>query len=135
MGQPSLDKKEIEYIIRVLRRGTIAWMGRNECLKRYSKKVLVRRSKKGKSIYKTHWQCAVCTEWFADKGMIEVDHIVEIGSPDFSTAEAIGTYLLKMYCRQSNLQTLCNVCHQRKTSGHNASTRYRRKSEEIEYDL
>jgi len=112
------------FIINVLRQGTIKWPGRAECLRRARKKVFVRVGKKGQRIYKYHWHCARCLRWFRDEKSMEVDHIEEIGpfKGDFDD------YVRRVYCRQSNLQLLCGVCHLVKTQSYSsARSRWKRK--------
>lgn len=118
-------KDETAYLISVLRKGTLGSFARNECLRLASKKVYVRDSLTGKKIFKLHWQCRACKEWFRDKGMMEVDHIVEIGPFKGDWHD----YIERMYfCPQSNLQALCVVCHQRKTLRFtNALRKFKRK--------
>lgn len=121
-----VTKETIDFIINVLRQGTIKWPGRAECLRRARKKVLVGETKSGKPRYKLHWKCAKCGQWFKDQSEMEVDHIVEIGSFSGSWDDFIN----RMYCEQDNLQALCQVCHKKKTIAfNNASLRYRRKNE------
>jgi 5-methylcytosine-specific restriction endonuclease McrA len=120
-----VSKKEITYLIAVLRKGTLGSAARNECLRRARKRVFVRLSKKsGKPIYKYHWQCASCRDWFRDSTMLEVDHIDEIGPFKGDWHD----YIMRMYfCGQDNLRALCSVCHQKKTSNYNAALKYKRK--------
>ena len=119
-----VDKKTIDHILNCLRKGTVTWHGRNECLKRYRKKKLIRLSKEGKRVYKYYYPCLKCKQWFRDVREVEVDHIVEIGSFNGSFDEHIP----RMYCDQDNLQPLCLVCHKAKTKSFTASpVRYQRK--------
>lgn len=120
-----MDKKTTDHILNVLRRGTVKWSGRSECLKLVRRRFVVGEFKNGKpkSIWK--YRCKKCEEWFRYKEM-EVDHIVEVGpfKGDFDD------YARRMYCDQSNLQALCKWCHQKKTAAFNASTRYKRKNKD-----
>lgn len=119
-----MTKDEINYLIKVLRKGTIASAARKECLRRARKKVLVKHAKNGKPIYKFYWQCAKCREWWRDVTALEVDHIEEIGPFKGDWHD----FIMRMYfCGQENLQALCTVCHQKKTSNGNARARYERK--------
>lgn len=118
-------KEDIEYIVNVLRRGTVTWSGRAEVLRRCRKKVFVRVAKSGKKVYKFHWQCEGCREWFRDQRDLEVDHVVEIGGFKGDWNEFIS----RMYSRiKASMQALCLVCHKRKTAAYmNAKMRYTRK--------
>lgn len=123
----SVDKELANYIINVLRQGTIKWPGREECFKRHRKQVWEGQyTKDGRKKYKYHWQCCTCKEWYRDKTELEVDHIKEIGGyrPEI---EHLETFVLRMYCSQDNLQTLCVICHKKKTSGFNSTTKFKRK--------
>lgn len=117
-------KKEIAHLINVLRKGTLSSDARNECLRRASKRVHIGETKAGKPIYKLHWQCAECKEWWREKSALEVDHIDEIGPFKGNWHDFIN----RMYfCGQKNLRALCTVCHQKKTSNYNARLKYKRK--------
>lgn len=119
-----LTKKEIEYVLRVLRKGTLGSAARNECLARARKRVLVGTYKNGKQKWKFHWQCATCREWWPDSTVLEVDHIKEIGGFKGDWHEIV----MRMYfCGQGNLQALCSICHQKKSSNYNAKLKYKRK--------
>lgn len=117
-----LSQEDTIFIKNVLRRGTIKWSGRAECLKLARKRVFLRRSKSGTSIFKFYWQCAVCFEWFKQENSMEVDHIIEIGSfTDWNE------FVVKVFDR-SNLQCLCAGCHLKKTLKFNsARSLYKRK--------
>lgn len=119
-----MEKELADYLINILRQGTIRWKGREECFKRHSKQVFEGQyTKDGRKKLKTYWQCCTCLEWYRDKTDLEVDHIKEIGPFTGNLHE----YALKMYCGQENLQTLCIICHQKKTSGYNSTRKYARK--------
>jgi 5-methylcytosine-specific restriction endonuclease McrA len=122
-----VDRKTIIHIAKVLRRGTLTWHGRNEALAKVSKKKWEgKKTKKGKKILKTYWQCLKCLEWFRDSSSLEVDHIIEVGKMP-ERVEEILDYAKRLY-DAPNLQCLCSVCHQKKTSGYNATRKYKRKS-------
>lgn len=121
-----MDKDTQQYIMNTLRQGTTQWKGRSECLRRHRKLVHDGEFfKNGKPKYKYHWQCAHCKLWFRDQSQLEVDHIVEVGPLD--SWDNIKDFIERLYCEQSNLQPLCSVCHQIKTSKFNAALRYQRK--------
>lgn len=126
-------EKDIKFFFNELRKASIIWSGRNEALKRSSKKVFVRRSKMGKKIYKTHWQCAKCSKWYRNVGDVQVDHIVEIGGvTEFfnKMKQDWNKVFAAMFPRPvwKHLQVLCCICHQKKTKAFmSASLRYERK--------
>jgi 5-methylcytosine-specific restriction endonuclease McrA len=114
-----MDKETVEYIINVLRRGTITWSGRTECLNRGRYKVVIDNKKL--------WarDCDECGEMHLQKNNdLEVDHIIEIGGFKGDWND----FIPRMYCKQSNLQALCFSCHSEKTSNYNAKLRFVRKS-------
>ncbi len=112
------------HILNILRQGTITWSGRSECLRRARKKVEEGKTKDGKTRFKFHWQCNVCKHWFRDCGMIEVDHIEEVG--EFKGS--FDLYIPRLYCEQENLQAICVVCHKKKTAVFNSRDRWVRKN-------
>ncbi len=122
----NLTPDDEKFIINVLRKGTIKWSGRRECLQRARKKRFERLGAKGQKIYKYHWQCSSCERWNRDEKQMEVDHIVEIGSFTGDWNDLI----FKMYARpvKKHLQALCIPCHMKKTLVFNsARTRWQRK--------
>lgn len=123
-----MDQGTIDYVINLLRQGTIKWEGRKTCLRRARKKVLVGQTKEGKPKYKLHWQCAKCKTWFNSQDALEVDHIVEIGPFEGDW----NKFVSKVFCGQDNLQALCIVCHKRKTSFFNSRLKYERKKDYVE---
>ena len=117
-----LDKATIKHVLNVLRRGTIVWKGRSECLNRNRKRIIKGEFKNGKPKKKWMYKCEKCLDWFDLKEM-EVDHIEEVGSftGDFNE------YVERLYCSQENLQALCVTCHAKKTTAFNARERFKRK--------
>lgn len=129
-----MTHEEIKFLINALRHSTIKWSGRRDCLRRARKTFLVGRTKKGKLKKKLKWQCADCKRWYRNQFEMEVDHIKEIGSFDYTAigtnrlAQAIGEFTLKVFARQDNLQALCIVCHKKKTVNFNSAvTQWQRK--------
>lgn len=122
-----MDKSDIIYVINVLRRGTITWSGRNDCLNRGRRKRVVGKLKNGQDKFLWERDCEACNEWFLLKdNLLEVDHIEEIGSFTGDWSDFIN----RMYCEQSNLQALCQNCHAKKTSRFNSTMRFSRKVKE-----
>ncbi len=121
-----LTAEDVIFIKNILRRGTTKWKGRAECLRRARKKVFVRIGKKGQEIFKYHYQCASCKQWYRDQDSLEVDHIIEIGT---FTGDW-NDFIEKVYARpvEKHLQTLCLACHLKKTKKFNAAhLKYQRK--------
>lgn len=119
-----MTQADIDFVKNLLRQGSVRWRGRAECLRRARKKVLVRKSKQGKSIFKYHWKCAKCSAWYRDEKSMEVDHIIEVGPFSGDWNEFIG----RVYCDLSNLQALCVACHLKKTAAYsNAKAQWKRK--------
>ena len=129
MSKKLLTSDDIKFLYNELRKASIIWKGRKECLAGARKKVFVRRAKNGNPIYKYHWQCAECENWFKKETDMEVDHIVEIGGYTGFDGDWNNT-IANMFPRPvgDHLQALCVACHQRKTGRFNsAPSKYKRK--------
>jgi len=123
------EEQDIRFIYNELRKSSVIWAGRKEVLQLASKKVFVRRSKTGKAIYKTHWNCAACRKWFKDINMMEVDHITEVGGVTSFNGDW-NEMIRKIMPRpvSEHMQALCIGCHLKKTNNYNsAMTKYVRK--------
>lgn len=120
-----MQSDDIDYVLNILRQGTITWSGRSRCLQNARKKVWDGTYfKNGKKKFKFQWHCPHCQEWFLNQEDMEVDHKVEIGPFTGDWNE----YIAKMYCDPiKDLQALCIKCHSLKTARYNAS-RMRRES-------
>lgn len=120
-----VDKKTLDYVLNLLRQGTIKWDGRKRCLRRARK--LVHDGtyyQNGNPIKKYFWKCAKCKQWFRDESEMEVDHVVEIGPFNGD----LHNYADRMYPEDPNaLQALCVLCHSKKTATFNATARFTRK--------
>lgn len=118
-----MNQLEINYVINILRKGTITSPQRKACLKKARKKVLEGHTEKGKPKYKYHWQCATCRQWSRNINDLEIDHIKEIGP-----FKGDWNYFIQaMYCHQDNLQALCVLCHSKKTAVFSAQRAFTRK--------
>lgn len=125
MSDFKLRDADVEFIRNLLRQGSVKWPGRADALRAARKKVFVRKSKKGKSIYKFHWQCAKCLRWHRDVKEMEVDHEIEIGSFNGDWNEHLFRHFPP---DRSRLQVLCIACHLKKTKAFNsARTKWERK--------
>src|SRR5690606_20468873 len=110
---------------------SVVWDGRKEALRSARKKVLVRRTKNGKAVYKYHWQCSCCSKWFDNDKRMEVDHIKEIGGVEGFTGDWNET-IRRIFPRpvSEHLQVLCHVCHSKKTKAFmNSREKWKRKRE------
>lgn len=120
-----MDKDTQKYLISTLRAATVTWSGRSQCLNRGRRKRFIGKLKNGGDKYLWENNCEACQEWHLLKdNSFEVDHIVEVGPFTGNWDD----FIKKLFCDQSNLQRLCIICHQKKTSGYNSSLRYQRKS-------
>lgn len=127
-----MDKETQDYIINVLRRGTVTWPGRTECLNRGRRKKVVGKYLNGKEKFLWERACDGCGEWHLLKDSdLEVDHIDEVGpfKGDW------GAFIKRMYCGPENLQALCFTCHARKTSRFNSTLRFTRKNKDAIEEL
>ena len=108
-----VDKNTQRYLINVLRKATLPWWIRGECLRRASKRFqngFVKGGKnKGKQKWITRWKCSECGNYSRS---VEVDHIEEVGGFHGDWTEFIN----RLFCHISNLQVLCVKCHAKKTS-------------------
>ena len=119
-----MDKDTLDHILNILRKGTLTWHGRNECLNRGRRRKLVGQFKNGKDKYVWERNCDSCGTWYPLKdNLLEVDHIEEVGPYKGN----LHDFALRMYCGQENLQALCFSCHKAKTAVFNSSLRYERK--------
>ena len=119
----SLDKETLEHIKNILRRGTITWYRRTQCVNRTRIQKNIGFLKNGKQKLKWFYYCDKCQREFDSPDSLEVDHIKEIGPFDGD----FNTFIERMYCPLDNLQNLCSECHQRKTSNFNSTLKYIRK--------
>jgi hypothetical protein len=124
-----MDKKTTLLIINALRKATISWEGRKNCLNRGRRKKLIGKLKNGKDKFVWENNCESCNTWHDQKeNSFEVDHISEVGGFKGDWNQ----FIPRMFCDESNLQRLCISCHSKKTSSFNATLRYQRKSSEID---
>jgi hypothetical protein len=81
------------------------------------------RYKKDGTRAKKNWvkrQCQVCNEWVGST-QIAVDHIDPVVPPDgypshFDMWDRINLFLKRLWCDKSNLQRICDSCHDKKTN-------------------
>lgn len=81
------------------------------------------RYKKDGSRHKKNWvkrQCEVCSQWVS-AAQIAVDHVdpvVPLGgfAPTLDMWARITIFLQRLWCDKSNLQRICDPCHDQKTA-------------------
>lgn len=97
------------WIISLLRRGTMRWPPRNECLS--NAKTKKKKNKKTNRLAQ-HYRCNSCRKDYPLSEVV-VDHIdpvvdVKKGFVNFDV------YIERMYCAVEGLQVLCSNCHKLK---------------------
>lgn len=120
---------DVEWIYKVLRKESVKWSGRKECLKNARKKVREGTTRDGKPKYKYHWKCAKCQKWYRNEMELEVDHIEEIGGVTSFNGDW-NEMLDRLFPRpiKKRMQALCISCHMRKTNLYNsARSKWKRK--------
>ena len=101
------------WIISLLRKGTIRYPPRNECLRNA---FVDRRVNPNTGRMAKHYRCASCLEVFPLK-QVCVDHIESvIPTTGFTTWD---DYIQRMFCSVEGLQILCVECHAMKSSEEN----------------
>jgi hypothetical protein len=81
------------------------------------------RYKKDGTLAKKPWvkrQCEVCSAWVGST-KIAIDHIDPVVPPDgfpasFDMWDRITMFLKRLWCDKSNLQRICDDCHDKKTN-------------------
>ncbi len=124
-----LPLDDVQFLMEALRKISIKWDGRAECLRNARKLVGEGKHKNGKSKKKYHWQCNKCRRWARNENEMEVDHIFEIGAFKGDWNE----FLCRHFPRPVDkfLQALCRSCHLKKTNAYNAAnTKWKRKKED-----
>lgn len=118
-----LTTEDIKFLFNELRKSSLIWDGRKEALRLARKKVFLRRANNGNPVYKFHWQCKKCENWFDDDKYLEVDHIDEIGGITEFTGDWNET-IARIFPRpvSDHLQVLCLPCHLRKTKQYMAAS-------------
>jgi 5-methylcytosine-specific restriction endonuclease McrA len=95
------------FIRSALRQKSRFWKPITEC------KLQARRLYKGvNKRQKYEYQCNTCKNWCIEK-KINVDHICPAGS--LNSAQDLPGFVDRLFCEVSNLQVLCEKCHDKKT--------------------
>ena len=80
------------------------------------------RFKKDGTRHKRNWvkrECEVCKQWVGSSH-IAIDHIDPVVPPEgfpahFDMWDRITVFLKRLWCDKSNLQRICDTCHDKKT--------------------
>lgn len=100
------------------------------------------RFKKDGTLAKKPWvkrQCEVCGLWVSS-AHIAIDHIDPVVPPDgfpshFDMWDRINLFLKRLWCDKTNLQRICDTCHDSKTQAERIArllTKYNEELDEIE---
>ena len=97
------------------------------------------RYKKDGTRAKKNWvkrQCEVCHEWVSSAS-ISIDHVDPVVPPngfpaDFDIWDRINLFLRRLWCDISNLQRICDPCHDKKTQGERIARLYKKYMEELD---
>jgi len=105
------NRSDIKWLINQLRKVSLKWRGRGECLRNTPRKEkVVGKYKNGNPKKLVYYQCNSCNGWFRTHE-IEIDHIFEVGK-----FKDWDSYVARLFCEPDNLQVLCVSCHTKKTS-------------------
>lgn len=104
------DARFKNWIISLLRRGTMRWPPKNECLKN-AKTKRKKNSKTGRLAQ--HYKCNKCKKDFP-LTQVSVDHKSPVVDPKTGFIN-FDVYIERMFCSLKGLQVLCKLCHDNKT--------------------
>lgn len=95
------------WIRSALRKASMYWKPITQCRNNS------RRAYKG-ALKRQKWeyQCNSCTKWFKATEVV-VDHIKPAGT--LTKADDLPKFVEGLFCEVENLQTLCKVCHNKKS--------------------
>jgi hypothetical protein len=119
-----MAKSKEEYIMNVLRQGTLTWEGRNEVMRNARKLVQEGFHKNGSPKMKYYWYCALCYSGSREESNFEADHISEVGPLVNGDWNA---WIDRLYADPSKWQCICISCHKKKTAAYAASRSQSRK--------
>jgi 5-methylcytosine-specific restriction endonuclease McrA len=94
------------------------------------------RYKKDGTRHKRNWvkrQCQVCSQWVSSS-YISVDHIDPVISVDHGKQDW-NTFIDRLWCNtagKSNLQRICDPCHNKKTQGERITRLTKQYTEELD---
>lgn len=89
---------------------------------------------------KKNWvkrQCEVCDQWVGSSH-IAIDHIDPVVPPDGFSANSdmwdrINLFMKRLWCDKSNLQRICDDCHNKKTQNERIARLLKQYTEELYY--
>lgn len=109
----TLNKSQIEHLIKNMRKSTYTWRGRYKAFDRA--KVKTGEFSTGKPIF--GWTCAICGQVFKKKDVV-ADHILPVvplegyeSGMEFDANE----YVARLLCEESGFQIICKEDHNAKT--------------------
>ena len=105
------DAKFKGWIISLLRRGTMRYPPRNECL---NKAKTDKKINPASGRLAQHFKCKKCKKDFPAKQVV-VDHIKPAVDPKKGFVDW-DTYIERMFCALKNFQVLCKPCHDTKSA-------------------
>ncbi len=96
------------------------------------------RYKKDGTLAKRPWvkrQCEVCSSWVSST-KIAIDHIDPVVPPEgfpphFDIWDRITLFLKRLWCDKSNLQRICDDCHDKKTYAERIARLLKQYTEEL----
>lgn len=97
------------------------------------------RYKKDGTRHKKNWvkrECEVCHNW-VPSSQIAIDHIDPVVPPDgfpahFDMWDRVTLFLQRLWCDKSNLQRICNLCHDAKTKAERIARYHIQYNEELD---
>lgn len=103
------------------------------------------RYKKDGTLAKKPWvrrQCEVCDEWVGST-KIAIDHVDPVVPPEgfpptFDMWDRITMFLKRLWCDKSNLQRICDTCHDSKTNAeriNRLTQQYTKELDKLEYEV
>lgn len=75
------------------------------------------------------YQCAVCKQWVGSTH-VAVDHLVPVISVDDGFVDW-NEFVARLFCDASNLQVICEECHQKKTNAERAERNRKKDLQEL----
>lgn len=93
----------LAFIRSCLRSKWLRWKPRSDCF------IAARRACKNKGRQKFEYQCAICTNWFAQKEC-EIDHYPKSAGSILSIQD-VGEFCNNLFCEVDNLRVVCKPCH------------------------
>jgi hypothetical protein len=97
------SSKYFGFIRSALRRASVRWAPKSECLK------AARKPYKGTNRRrKWQYQCASCKEWHKGSD-VRVHHLVECGT--LKAYSDLPAFVERLFCERAGFEVLCTACH------------------------